>query len=999
MKWFLISLSLIILLSNYNLQSQPNVQWTKTFGGVNEDIGNSIEQTTDGGFIISASTESFGAGNRDIWLIKTDLNGDTLWTKTIGGSNSEWVGAFNSIHQTYDGGYILIGSTNSIGAGGYDIWLIKTDSNGNKIWDKTFGGINDDQGVSLSQTNDGGFIIIGNGGPSGQIYWDLLLIKTDSSGNQVWAKLFGGFENDQGMSVKQTRDNGYIVVGTTRSFGNGLYDFWIIKTDTNGNALWTKTFGGSDDDVGYDILQTLDGGYIITGVVWSYGSGNQDIWLIKTDSNGNKVWDKTFGSSGDDEGFSIENTDDEGYIIVGFTDSFGNGNWDIWLIKTNKDGDIIWQKTIGGQNNDFGHSIKKILNSGYIIVGGTESFGAGNKDVYLVKIGPESNPLPNINLELVSPSSINQDNYFKDEILLNENRLILAPYIYLDELPSIPLKNVKVEAYLNNIPMNIQLNTIGRIIDSEPDGLIDYIPQLPNNGDLGVRFLIYSDFLNSNLIDATVKITIIEIDGNTVNISWEKPVSYFFAKTNQYPSFRLNRDSYKFPNLAKLTWQEFTSLVFSVGNPLINLVSTLFTNARVQDGRCWGMSNTAGKYFLYPGEKPYSNSNVFTWEPLDISVTNPITIGQLNQIIYLFNVIFPPNNQSAFQKLESFLNQNKPAILGLSKTGKNGGHAVLVTSLTKIAGQAFIRVYDNNWPYNYNPVLSGIFNFDYNISNQQFRTAGIYSYDKFDAFSDLAFQLSTTALTWDYFVDEFTEWLNTLGMKQISTACPVNLLIINSTGQKYGFDSTGNFINEIPGCSFTKVPTSEGAIDSITIIYAPQNENYEVKFYSYAQGKMLFSYNKSESLNQLYTVFGDSIALTASTIGYFNEIDPSNHLILDYDGNGQPDTVVTLTQAVLTSIQDELIYKTLPTEFILDQNYPNPFNPSTTISYSLPTLGKVQLKVFNILGQEIVTLVDEIKEAGFYKVELDLKELSSGIYLYKLQAGDFVETRKMILLK
>ncbi|RKX69016.1 hypothetical protein DRP53_09420 [candidate division WOR-3 bacterium] len=369
--------------------AQPDTLWTRTFGGSDEDVGASVQQTTDNGYIIVAYTMSYGPGSYDVYLIKIDTDGDTLWTKIFGGPAWDFG---HSVQQTADGGYIIAGQTYSYGSGSGDVYLIKTDANGDTLWIKTIGGIEDDGGYSVQQTADGGYIIAGYNSSVSGFLPDVYLVKTDANGDTLWTKIFGGNGWDKALSVRQTTDGGYIIAGETDSYGAGGFDVYLIKTDADGNTQWTKTIGGRDEDWAYSVQQTTDGGYIIAGRTYSFALGNPDsgdVYLIKTDANGDTLWTKTFGGLGDDVGYSVQQTTDGGYIIAGYTDSYGAGGYDVYLIKIDANGDTLWTKTFGGLGDDGGRAVQQTTDGGYIIAGWTESFGAGSYDIYLIKTEPE----------------------------------------------------------------------------------------------------------------------------------------------------------------------------------------------------------------------------------------------------------------------------------------------------------------------------------------------------------------------------------------------------------------------------------------------------------------------------------------------------------------------------------------------------------------------------------------------------------------------------------
>jgi hypothetical protein len=307
-----------------------NARGEAVFGGHLDDLANAVIQTQDGGYLIVGKTESFGA-SRDVYVLKLDKNGNKQWEKTFGGAKDDWA---NAVIQTQDGGYLIVGRTNSFGAGWYpDVYVLKLDKNGNKQWEKTFGGIYDHLANAVVQTQDGGYLIVGKSG--GDVY----VLKLDKNGKKQWEKTFGGVSWNEAKAVIQTQDGGYLIVESTGLSEVSFSDIYVLKLDKNGNKQWKKTFGGESSDWAYAVVQTQDGGYLIVGRTESFGA-SRDVYVLKLDKNGNKQWEKTFGGEGDDEAKAVIQTQDGGYLIVGKTESFGAGGSDAYIIFLDKSGNV-----------------------------------------------------------------------------------------------------------------------------------------------------------------------------------------------------------------------------------------------------------------------------------------------------------------------------------------------------------------------------------------------------------------------------------------------------------------------------------------------------------------------------------------------------------------------------------------------------------------------------------------------------------------------------------
>lgn len=372
------SLILIILFIS-PLASQ--VVFEKKYGGSLDEIGFASCVVESGGYATFGWSKSYGNGMADYYLVRSDADGNVIWTKSFGGSQSD---SGLSLEATTDGGFILGGTSRTYGAGAGDCWLIKTDANGNVEWQKTYGSSQDDYLRNVKQTADGGYIFVGMTNSSGSEGTDVLLVKTDNLGVQTWSKTFGGANNDEGWSVDITSDGAYIVGGWTESFGNGLADFYLIKTDADGVEIWNKTYGGTASDSGISVLQTSDEGYIFSGTTRSFGAGAADVWLIKTNSVGDTLWTKTYGGALDDYGRAVcQRT--SGYAISGYTKSSGAGESDLYVVLTDDSGNLTNEYKLGGSNADEGWGIYSTGND-LLVTGQTASNSSGMSDMYFIKI-------------------------------------------------------------------------------------------------------------------------------------------------------------------------------------------------------------------------------------------------------------------------------------------------------------------------------------------------------------------------------------------------------------------------------------------------------------------------------------------------------------------------------------------------------------------------------------------------------------------------------------
>jgi hypothetical protein len=383
---------------NIYAQEPGNILWQNNYGGVEYDEANAVVKTETGDYIIAGYTQSYGLGRwGNAYFIKVDVNGDSVWTRNYG-----WDGidVFASLTQSSDGMFVGAGLTDTP-ENFENIYLVKIDTDGNLQWEKNYGGELKDVALSVINTDDGGMILTGVTRSFSNGEEDLFIFRTDVDGDSLWFKTYGGSGNDGGYNINKTSDGGFILAG--------LYnwsDLWLVKTDSVGDTLWTKTLGGPLYDEGISVIETDDKGFIICGSTSSFGAGELDAYLIKTDSLGNLEWQNTFGGAGYDEGRKVIKRDD-GYFVLGNTDSGTPGEFNYFVIWTDLNGDSLLTKTYGDAGEDRCFDVIDVDDKYFLIAGA--DFNAqtlSNASLLLIESGN-------------NPSGVEEDGQPEDFFLSN----------------------------------------------------------------------------------------------------------------------------------------------------------------------------------------------------------------------------------------------------------------------------------------------------------------------------------------------------------------------------------------------------------------------------------------------------------------------------------------------------------------------------------------------------------------------------------------------------
>jgi hypothetical protein len=377
-----ILLIVFVLFLAIEMQGWSQSFWSRTFSEVNSESGSSIQKTADGGYVVAGYSSSYNSGGwREAWILKLDSSGNIQWQKAYGDGTADKEAT--SIELTADGGYIVAGYCDSCNSGATDFWVFKLDSSGNKLWEKTYGGSGDDYARSVHTTSDNGYIVGGYTNSFGAGEVDAWILKLDFNGEVQWQKTYGATFGDVIWCLQTTSDGGFIASGSSDSLSGN--QAWIVKLDSSGNIQWQKTYGGTSSYNVWFIQETSDGGYITAGDTSPSNFDGLDIWVLKLDSAGNIQWQKTYGGSLADRALAIQPVADGGYIVGGFTYSFGAGDADVWILKLNSSGDTQWQKSFGGNSEDLVRSVQTLA-GGFLFAGHTLTLGNVSNALWILSL-------------------------------------------------------------------------------------------------------------------------------------------------------------------------------------------------------------------------------------------------------------------------------------------------------------------------------------------------------------------------------------------------------------------------------------------------------------------------------------------------------------------------------------------------------------------------------------------------------------------------------------
>lgn len=936
---------LLFLLPVFSISAQTT--FLRTLGEPKPDNANFVRQTPDGGYILVGSVMSDGwfqgFEETNLLLIKTDSTGHETWQKVYGDVQPD---AGRAVCPTTDGGYIAVGTTRSPSDESDYIWLLKTDSNGDKQWESTFGKNDEDNnGSDVRQTKDGGYIIVGNTDVGEGGVADIWLIKTDKDGKKTWDKKFGGSNVEGVVCVEQTTDEGYILVGRTGTYGAGNYDIWLIKTDKTGKEEWNKTFGGARRELGFSVKQTLDGGYIVGGTTLSFSHGMSDIWLIKTDKNGNETWSRSFGSENNENFNSVQQTTDHGYIIAGTIQD------DLWLIKTDQNGTQEWDRQQDyASYNILPGEVQQTADGGYIIAGSiramvddvqymdpillkTDAYGG----VYLERVTAQEK------LGQVTAMAFNTDHQAQLVRVYGENINELGQseqWVYIYQSTN-PIRTTEVRVLYGEVhPMHW---ITAPNINSEES--MNAIPSAWIDSDVATNYAKMNgcDFFSNQQDNVPVNLSLYA--SNPGEATWE--LEYHDGAQNEI--FQVNG----FLNYQPLyTWSSQTSGtslsfrdVYTVSNQMGWILAGEGNILRTFDaGKTWEES-TVDTILFAP-------NTIFG---LDDSVAIMIGRDDGTDLHYIYRTENGGASWSyVYKKYHTWLNNVHMF---------SPSHGII---LGDPADGEWVILETEDGGLTWNPITNAP-----DPLEGEWGTDGCW----------------TDSLNGWFGTSESRIFHTTDGGKQWTA---VTVPYIDRV-RKVGSDGHGTVL-ATSGSSGGLIRSRDDG-QNWEMIQLPETDFIRQILYNQQYFWVLTSsalYRSSDG--------GTWIVEQLSEEGLFRDVSFAVSGGLNAGWIiGDNNTIVRMTPVTAGVKQPES--SAIPKQAELHQNYPNPFNAQTTIQFSIRQSGHVKLSIYNILGATVATLVQDRMEPGTYQYKWDAQNQSSGLYFYSLETENYVCTRKLLLLK
>ncbi len=1197
---------------NYEVSDLSTPVWQTSFGGSGSELGMAVDACRDGGFIMAGISNSF-EGNYDGWLIKTDSNGAELWNQYIGGDSTDYI---YDIKEASNGDFLVVGYSNSWTTYEYDLWVVRTDSAGNELWNITIGGEQTDRGYSIAETADGGIIIQGTTNSYGSGEQDIWLIKTDQAGNQEWDLTFGGELSESSNSLAVTSDGGYFIVGSSNSWSGGDDDLYAIKTNSDGTIEWSNVFDTELASWRFKAVATSSGEYLITG--WIQTESNElDAWIIKLDISGNEIWRTIYGGPDHDRCYGIIEDFDGSYVISGYSRSRNLNDYDIWLFKIAEDGNQIWNKYYGSDQYDAGRDLCQAANGDYIIAGFSDSFGDGSYDYYLMRAysdqtssgainvatwgndgtgdGSESNPYATIQHGIDQANDgdmvlVQQGTYYENINYNGKNIIVASNYVHsgdwsdventiIDgnqsssvvtfengESDSAILQGFTIEngqsyagggVYCNNSsPIISHCRLVNNSVDNAGGGIsgwansyltlndcvisdnhagnsggglhadnsnlmtINSVFSNNTSGDNGGGLALWSSSSNSIALDYCIiknnsandagggiyiegssDIIISNCRLNNNNSQWGAGIFDNGSGAHMYVDYVSVTDNIAsgeaggmfligtsgiFYNLTIVNNTSSSGGGFKLGAScnidLVNSVtwfnnpesimfdpegypSTITINySNIQGGLSninnannstiyWGLGNISGDpLFIDYGTADYNlqigspcidsghpdlDGDGYNWE-VDPDDQDPDGT-RMDMGAYYYSQdstgyhittasINPGPNSWLAQADTIWIDFSNPVNHGIVETRcqlTSVNYGDFAYHIGQASDLLHYLVPDESYPFNdlivlntspgivdeqNNPVDISAINYVEFHTNlpADFTGDNVINYQDFSTFTDL----------W-HTDDEML--INRFDLFPYQGEPPD--ILVSPDGQ-FGYDELmvlvymWNWSHQQNGrlartnIEFMGEPPTFKQAGSELLITMPETAEVGQLIISYqpetAQVKKAPTGHSAERL-VLHT---ENTELGELLIEYVNlKNNPDNLITLNAQALKRSNFTVQIEYSFLSSEshligqgQQQLDLVAIPDQFSLHQNYPNPFNPVTTIEYDLPDEGLVRLVVVDILGRQVVQLINEHQEAGYKSVRWtgrnsSGKSVSTGLYFYLLESGQNSAIRKLVILK